>query len=319
MYAVLYYAVRGNLMRRYLRGIPFIILAAALASCGSQSALTPSSSHTLQNATRASGPSLNANVGGTWVHALLPRTARASSTSTSLPQYDLVYHGGPVQNNPLIYVVYWGFNAAGADPYGVAPYETSFLQGLSGTPYYNIMTQYYSTAGGNIDDPPHEYAGQWFDNTTPPNNPSDSQIAKEATNAAGHFGYSYDAVYVIQLPHGAYQNLKWCAYHYRTKSSYGEIHYADMPYQPDIPACGTDSVNSGAQGQLDSTSESVAHEVAETQTDPDAKTGWYDSSGNEIGDYCSYIDLQNITISTGTFATQPLWSNAANYCAIKYP
>lgn len=271
------------------------------------------------NANGASRPVLNTYAGTAWVHAKLPRGSAAAAAATGLPAYDLVYHGGPIQKHPSVYVVFWGYDAAGADPYGVAPYLVSFLQGLSGTPYFNINTQYYSTSAGDVLDPPHEYAGQWHDDTTPPNNPSDAQIAKEAVAAAGHFGYNYDASYIIALPHGTYTNLHWCAYHYRAKSSYGEVHYTDLPYQPDIPACGTDSVNSGAQGQLDSTSETAAHEIAETQTDPDASTGWYDQYGNEIGDYCSYINLQNITISTGTYAAQPLWSNAVDYCAIKYP
>lgn len=83
------------------------------------------------------------------------------------------------------------------------------------------------------------------------------------------------------------------------------MHYADIPYQPDFPGCGTDSVNSGTQGQNDGTSETVAHEIGETQTDPDTRTGWFDPYGNETGDYCAYIDLRNVTFSSGTFAIQP--------------
>jgi hypothetical protein len=310
-------------MRVSLRILPIVALAAWLAACSGSNALTPGTA-----GGGATGPmtaltshppavTWNLYVNGKGVHALYPRHAHAATKGGG--SYNLVYHGGPIQKYPKIYVIYWGFTSSSADPDGVAPYLTSFLQGLSGTPYYDIMTQYYSTAAGNVTDRPHEYAGQWFDSSSVPNQPSDTQIANEAIRAAGHFGYNADASYVVQLPHGSYNNLKWCAYHSVTSSSYGPVHYTNLPYQPDFPGCGTDSVNSGARGLVDSTSETAAHEVAETQTDPDTRTGWYDAYGNEIGDYCSYIDLQNITISTGTFATQPLWSNAANYCAISYP
>jgi hypothetical protein len=253
-------------------------------------------------------------VDGHPMHVLLPRNAASTKSSGG----NLVYHGGPIQKNPVIYVVYWGFNGPAADPDGVAPYLTSFLKGIGGSPLLNIDTQYYSTAGGNILNPVHQFKGEWFDNDSIPNQPSGAQIANEAERAATHFGYNYDASYVIAMPHGAFNNLGYCAYHWYTASAAGNVHYTDLPYQPDFPGCGTDSVNTGAQGLLDSTSETAVHEVAETQTDPDGSS-WYDSAGNEIGDYCSYINLQNTKLSTGTYAIQPLWSNAANYCATSYP
>jgi serine protease len=257
----------------------------------------------------------NLVVDGKPVHALFPRVHAAGKSSGG----NLVYHGGAIQKNPKIYAIYWGFDGtATTDPDGVAAYESSFLSGISGTPYYNIMMQYYSTAAGNITDPSGEFGGAWYDTTNAvPRAPTDAQIAAEAVRAAAHFGYDFDAAYVVQTPHGAYHRLSYCAYHSVTSSSNGDVHYANVPYQPDFPGCGTGSVNK--PGINDGTSETVAHEVAETQTDPDTRTGWFDKSGNEIGDYCAFINLQNITISTGTFATQPLWSNAAGGCAISYP
>ena len=50
-------------------------------------------------------------------------------------------------------------------------------------------------------------------------------------------------------------------------------------------------------------------------TDPQPSTGWTDSSGSEIGDKCAWVSLQNTSFSTGTFPTQPLWSNAISGCA----
>lgn len=296
------------------------IISAALAACsGTTSSSSLPASHvdsvarTTQSA-HASGPSLNGMVDGHPAHVLLPRNAASTRGSGG----NLVYHGGPIQKNPVIYVVYWGFTGTSADPDGVAPYLTSFLQGIGGSPLLNVVTQYSSSAAGNILNPVHQFKGEWFDNDSIPNQPSGAQIANEAERAAAHFGYNYDASYIVALPHGSLNHLGYCAYHSVASTAAGDVHYTDLPYQPDFPGCGVNSVNSGAQGLLDSTSETAVHEVAETQTDPDTRTGWYDNYGNEIGDYCSYINLQNVKLSTGTYAIQPLWSNAASYCATSY-
>ncbi len=69
------------------------------------------------------------------------------------------------------------------------------------------------------------------------------------------------------------------------------------------------------------------HEMAETMTDPFPSTGWLDSSGAEIADKCAWISSgqgasATITLSTGKFAVQSLWSNAFNSdsggCVLSY-
>lgn len=305
-------------MRTRLNVLCALLLGGGLAACGgANTSRTATSIQSLPSrataSTKAARPSLNGMVDGHPMHVLLPRNAARTSGGDNL-----AYHGGPIQKNPVIYVVYWGFTGPSADPDGVAPYLTAFLQDISGSPLLNVVTQYSSTAAGNILNPVHEFKGEWFDNSSVPNQPSGAQIKNEAERAAAHFGYNYDASYVIQMPHGAFNNLGYCAYHWYTPGPSGNIHYTDLPYQPDFPGCGTNSVNSGPQGLLDSTSETAVHEVAETQTDPDGNA-WFDSYGNEIGDYCSYINLQNIKLNGSLYAIQPLWSNAANYCATSYP
>ncbi len=76
-------------------------------------------------------------------------------------------------------------------------------------------------------------------------------------------------------------------------------------------SCGEDSVNGPAP--LDGVSIVEGHELAEAITDP-LLNAWYDSSGNEIGDKCAWQGLATISTTTGTFAVQPLWSNAAGGC-----
>jgi serine protease len=105
----------------------------------------------------------------------------------------------------------------------------------------------------------------------------------------------------------------YCAWHSSTSSSGGTIAYTNFPYQSDAGAsCGSGSVNS--PGTNDGVSIVGGHEQAETETDPQPNTGWLDSGNNETGDKCAWTNLQNTSFSTGTFPTQPLWSNSANGC-----
>jgi serine protease len=96
------------------------------------------------------------------------------------------------------------------------------------------------------------------------------------------------------------------------------LSYTDFPYIPDAGgSCGQNFVNSGSAGTLDGVSIVGGHEFAESETDPNPPTGWTDTIGAEDGDKCAWIQvgpgaIANITISTGKFAVQSLWSNKAN-------
>ena len=69
------------------------------------------------------------------------------------------------------------------------------------------------------------------------------------------------------------------------------------------------------QDQLDGFSIVGGHEYAEAVTDPEPSSGWVASDGEEIGDLCAWQNLIALSLSTGSFAVQPLWSNNAGGCA----
>lgn len=101
------------------------------------------------------------------------------------------------------------------------------------------------------------------------------------------------------------------------------IAFTDLPYMTDAGAsCGQNFVNSGSAGTLDGVSIVSGHEYAEAMTDPQPSTGWVDVNGQENGDKCAWIapgtpgGSADITLLTGTFAVQSLWSNAVDGCVI---
>jgi hypothetical protein len=223
-------------------------------------------------------------------------------------------HTGVVQSTPHIYIDFWGWSS---DPENAQPYLTNFLSSIGNTNWIKVVAQYGSGVRPTLD-------GTWSDPAPVPIKPTVGQIQAEAINAASHFGLSTSVndEIIVALPTGhdpvgfvsSSNPNGYCAEHFglRTKP---KMTFTVLPYIPDGGSvCGLGNVNPGSR--LDGFSIVEGHELAESMTDP-LSNGWYDSGGNEIGDKCAWFNLQNIKTTKGTFAVQPLWSNAANACSVK--
>jgi hypothetical protein len=251
-----------------------------------------------------------------------------------------------------------GYATFSHDTHGVAPDLQAFLKGLGtgGELWSGIATQYCqgapigatkcTTAMAHVAYPTGgALAGVWEDGAAlSPTTSSAHQIAVEAENAAAHFGNTTaasnrDAQYVIVSPTGTdpdqYQQGGFCAWHDYTGDSTLDgggaaagqlLAFTNLPYIPDAGAsCGAGLVNPG--NQLDGVSIVEGHEYTETITDQFPSGGWTASNGEEIGDLCAWVTsgggrVQNITLTTGVFAVQGMWSNLAKKgsggCVIKH-
>jgi serine protease len=156
-------------------------------------------------------------------------------------------------------------------------------------------------------------------------------VAEEAVRAALHFGNTTgarnrNAIYLINEPshfNSIEFGVAYCAYHSALDSSYGAVAYAAIPYLTDVEnpshaglSCGQNYVNKGAAGTYDGVSIVAGHEYLEAVTDPWPSTGWVDSHGSETGDKCAWKtsgpgSMDDVRLSTGTFAVQGMWSNLA--------
>jgi serine protease len=250
------------------------------------------------------------------------RLAQAGQRATEATS-PLLYHNGPVQTNPKMYIVFWGssWNTSTGDPKGVAARMKSFLGIIGGSRWLNSVTQYTQSGGAHVGNAAGSLAGSYVDTTSsPPSRPSQSQMAAEAAKAAAKYGdYSANAAYIVALPHGIKPSgfgTQYCAYHSSTTAAGHTIAWTNDPYFPDAGAsCGANSVN--ANGPLDGVTIVAGHEQGETETDPFPNSGWLDSSGAENGDKCAWTNLEN-NPNAGGYPTQPLWSNANNGCVQSY-
>jgi len=262
---------------------------------------------------------------------------------------NLYYHGGTggigVETAPKIYLVLWGSQWTNNDPSGEATILENFYSGVGGSSWLNSVTQYCqgvatSTvfchgAGTPAGNQSGIYAGVWADNASAaPSRPSQSQLAAEAVNAAAYFhntlaGSNDSVQYVIATATGNNASgfgTRYCAWHSSTSSSYGNIAYTNLPYITD--AGGSCGANFNGLGPNAGITIVGGHEMGETITDQFPSSGWLDSGGAENGDKCAWISSgqgasADITLSTGTFAVQSLWSNAFNSdaggCVLSYP
>jgi serine protease len=261
-------------------------------------------------------------------------------------------NGGPVQASPAVYIVYWGWNGndpSGQAAYQEAFFSGvgGSAWNASQTQYCGSATNLVSTgiessefphgvkAGSScpsgatfVGNPTGMLKGTWSDDTNAvPTSPSDADVQAEAVRAAAFFGNTTaasneSAQYVIDTPTGnssAGFGTSWCAYHDAARATaYGNVYYTNFPYITDAGSiCGENAVNSGSAGLLDGVSIAGGHEFAETETDPLPSSGWADIQAQETGDKCAWVKtgsgrMHDITLSTGTFAVQTLWSNAAN-------
>lgn len=219
---------------RLLFGIsPIIVLALVLSACSSGSQVAPPgpTTTTPQTSTVASESAASRSGSGVYndgKHILYPpvgqqHAARPGGSTTS----NLIYNGGAVMTTPSIYVVYWGWTT---DPSNEQSILESFLNGVGGSSWMNIVTQYFSI-GGAIANPTGQLRGLWADGNPIPAHPSDSAVAAEAARAASYFGISGNNIsVVVATPHGNSTRgfgTQWCAYHSSTSTAKGLLGYTN--------------------------------------------------------------------------------------------
>lgn len=248
-------------------------------------------------------------------HVMAKRNAHTAPTAPTATG-PLLYHGGPVEHRPTVYLVFWG-SQWNSDSNGVQSYLTNYFSGLgqSQDNWSTVTSQYTDSSGIGPTFTGSVLGGVWMDNGgSAPSNATAADISNEANNGAAHFGVAGpDADVFVVSPSGTspdgFPNTGFCAWH----DWNGNVAYTNMPYVLDAgTSCGANSV----QSQLDGFSIVGGHEYAEAATDPEPASGWVAANGQENGDLCAWQGLAPLNLSTGSFAVQPTWSNAVNGCAI---
>ena len=260
----------------------------------------------------------------------------AAAAACAEPNCDLTYGGGAVESAPRVYLLLWGPNWPSTDPVSNDLLKLYSGLGTSSDSWSTVTHQYGPAFSGSV------FMGAWQDTSTPPAVVAYSDLSAEADAFASSHGIAGDvnAQVVIASQSGTCFDTSdggfvgscgspgsgaYCAWH----SYDGLVAFTNLPYMLNAGiGCGENWINSGSKGLTDGVSIIAAHEYAETATDPEPTSGWADNadtiSGGEVADKCAWggtnwggHDAQgNVTLSTGTFAMQSLWSNAAGRCIL---
>jgi hypothetical protein len=202
--------------------------------------------------------------------------------------------------------------------YGILPEYSSTTAGVTTNIKYSIAagtpitdTNAYP-ATGQCTPVPYPGGGPLVNNYTACITDSQLRTELSAVIAANSLPTGLSNIYVVFFPPNvqtqlsftnppAFSNNGYCGYHSSFGSGANQVIYANEPF-PVFCASGG-YPNNDAYGDMEIST--VSHELAEAFTDP-APGGWFDSSGNEIGDECAYnYGPQLGTVSTALWGVQP--------------
>jgi hypothetical protein len=265
-------------------------------------------------------------------------TSITDSTGLRFPG-DVTYLGGPVVTSAESHAIYLIPNGNCLSIANCWGNPEGFLTDLANSDFVHLLDQYTGLSGSYTVGPNAIIA---YRQTPAIFTDADLQVFVHAV--ASKEGSGYGHIYHVFLPPGQDEcfshpsktcyspdNPKtfiFCAYHTSVQfKDIGHVLYSVEPFQ-DVPGC---SVPLGTpNGQLvDSTNNSLSHELFETISDPDGNA-WINFSlivlnGAEIGDECSFFtviasgaffDPSVFTIGSHLYAVQPEYSNSAHACAV---
>ncbi|MBV8857401.1 MAG: hypothetical protein JOZ02_10755 [Acidobacteria bacterium] len=233
------------------------------------------------------------------------------------------YHNGQLIQTPTAYVIWYGnWNRGnGTDTPAGQQIVRDFLSSVGGSNYYKVNTT-YSAGGYNISgnvtrgtqeaSPGYSYGTRLTDANI-------QSIVKDAI-ASGALPADSNGVYFVLTSSDVNERsgfcTRYCGWHTSTsytQTSNGRLRYSFVGNAARcITSCAAQSVGPNGNAGVDGMISVVAHELEETNTDPDPSSGWVDSSGAENADKCAWtFGSQQHTASNGAVYNMTL--GARNY------
>jgi hypothetical protein len=197
--------------------------------------------------------------------------------------------GAGVEHSPHVYAIFWGSKWNEAPGTEAKTMLMKLYEGLSGSAYEGILTQYFDSTGrvGST-----VAVTSYVDTSvTAPTLVTEAKIQAEVASAIKANGWTVginNQFTVLAAPGSTYETgfLKnGCAYHDVAKEGEVGAIYGFIPYEGDEPFPSQNCLGSDAEkSAIKSTSKSASHEYAEMATDPNLNT-W--QKPDEIADACT--------------------------------
>jgi Phosphate-induced protein 1 conserved region len=270
---------------------------AALIACGSIVAMAgmlcaqdaSASDPQSTDGTHAKGKSERPGAREVIPHRTNPKAGALTAGLTGVITPDITYHGGPVMATPNVYLIWYGnWNQSnGSDTAEGEQIVRDFLFGLSGSNYYKTNTS-YGTPTGTFN-----VTGEYKDSYSQGTRLSDSRVQAVVTHAISS-GLTKDTkgIYFVLTSSDVSESSgfcsQYCGWHTNGTISGSDIKYAFVGNAKRcLRSCAAQSVGPNGNAGVDGMVSVIAHELEETNTDPDLNA-WYDSNGNEDADKCAW-------------------------------
>ncbi len=215
----------------------------------------------------------------------------AGSTSQMTPR--IGFHGGPVMGTPTIYMIWYGnWNSTnGTDTPAGQSLLTGFLQNLGGSPYYQTNGSYTGVSGVINVGP--SYSDNYSHGTVLTDAAIQAIVSSAIGTGTGPLGAAdKNGIYLVLTSSDVTESsgfcTKYCGWH-----THGTIAGLDVKYafvgnaNQCLNACAIQTTSPNGNAGVDGMISVVAHEVEETNTDPDLNA-WFNAKGAEDADMCAW-------------------------------
>jgi len=217
------------------------------------------------------------------------RAARFATTSTN----GILYHGGPIMPGTVnIYYIWYGpWNTATDTTQALL---TDFAKHIGGTPYFNINKSYYDATNATVSGAVN-FGGATHDLGSQGTVLTDAAVQKVVANMLTSNSLPTDpnGVYFVLTSKEVKETSGFCT-QYCGWHTYGTIKNKNIKYsfvgnpQQQCPsACSAQSVSPNNNLGADAMASIIAHELAESVTDPNFNA-WFDQHGEENADKCAW-------------------------------
>jgi len=262
-------------------------------------------------------------------------------------QAGIQFHGGEVMVGTVnVYLIWYGLWTGqvgmGSNPATIA-LITGFVSQLGGSSWWNIVSTYTGLGGSPASTSLKYVSSVSIRGNDQMSSPILQQTVKQAIST-GLLPLDPNGVYML-IPSESvtetdnYKCSDLCGYHesFTMNGKRIKVAISSHPYSCSYAqACshatyGSDQSpnnNAAADGIISV----VAHELAETVTNPTGYGWWDDESGNENADMCAFqfgqlfkgpngVSNSNLMLGSNYYLVQTNWVNSGStgYCAQKYP
>ena len=231
----------------------------------------------------------------------------AGSTGVVTPKIN--YGGGALLTTPTMYYIFYGnWNQSnGTDTPAATALLIDFAQHIGGSPYFQINKS-YSTASYPITGGVN-YGGSTTDAYSKGTRVRDSGILTIVNSAiaTGRLPNDPNGIYFVITSSDVTATsgfcTQYCGWHTAANAQVGHLRYSFVGNAARcLSACAAQSVGPNGNAGVDGMISVLAHELEETTTDADPRSGWTDSGGAENGDKCAWTFGANQTqLPNGSF------------------